>query len=105
MAKANRKCKTCGKEYYFCPTCGTHEPSWRKVYDTEECKISYETLARYNFGHIDAAEAIKTCTAKFVDEDLVEIVKKMKREARPVVKEEESKEKKSLFKKDIVNEG
>lgn len=33
-----RVCICCGEKYEFCPTCGKEkQPSWKMIYDTEEC--------------------------------------------------------------------
>ncbi len=94
MAKANRVCKACGKEYYFCPTCDTNKPSWYKIYDSEACKDTYKAIADYNFGHIDANQAneiLKSTNVKIVDEDLKKIVYDIKAKAnvKKVKKNEE----------------
>lgn len=35
---AKRTCICCGRSYEFCPACGGEKsPSWRRIYDTEEC--------------------------------------------------------------------
>lgn len=109
MAKSNRTCKACGKAYYFCPTCGTNEPLWKKTYDCQECKDAYEALAKFNFGHIGAKEAndiLISTGVEFVDEELKPIIYRIKSETAPkkVEKAEESEKKIFKPKKDIVNE-
>ena len=109
----NRKCKACGKEYRFCPSCGTNEPLWKKTYDCIECKDAYKALADFNFGHISAEEANKILIStgvKFVDSDLKPIINRIKSESAPkkvekvLVEESEKKIFKSKKTIDIVNE-
>lgn len=46
MSKPNRKCYTCGKEYYFCPSCGTdkNKPSWYAIFDCDVCRDVWNTI-------------------------------------------------------------
>lgn len=39
--KANHKCITCGREYYFCNACSLNDDAWRKVACTKECYDTY----------------------------------------------------------------
>lgn len=95
MAKANRICRTCGNAYYFCPTCGTHEPSWKKLYDTEECMEAYNALASYNLGNLSADETNELIKdVVFADEELKPILDKVKSECST----------KKIKKSDIVSE-
>lgn len=78
MAKANRICRTCGTAYYYCPTCGGHEPLWKKIYDTEECMEAYVALANYGADIISAEEArIAIGDIEFVDENLKPLIDKL----------------------------
>lgn len=56
--KANRICKVCGDEYYYCPNCsGNRLPSWYVAFDREDCKSLFNTCVQYNLGNIDADAA------------------------------------------------
>ena len=65
MGKTNRKCCLCGKEYYYCPNCDNgEEPTWKVLWDTENCKKIFLTITDYNFKNITANEAkkiLETC--------------------------------------------
>lgn len=100
MARTNRICKTCGTAYYFCPTCGTHKPSWYKTYDSEQCMNVYKALADYNFGHIDATTAndiLKANNVNVVGEELLTIVNDIKSKAKKLKKSEEDIVKEIIF--------
>ena len=100
MAKTNRVCKTCGNAYYYCPTCGTHKPSWYKLYDSEACMETYRALADYNFGHIDANaanEILNKNNIRVVDEDLILIIKDIKSK----VKRNKSKDEDKIVKENL----
>lgn len=45
----NRTCLTCGKTYEYCGSCpsGLNLPVWKNLFDTENCKIIFETVSDY----------------------------------------------------------
>lgn len=49
MPKANRICKTCGKEYFFCNNCERklNSPQWMLMWDTQNCKNIFEIVSNY----------------------------------------------------------
>lgn len=55
----NRTCIICGKEYQYCPTCGSDvgKPSWYFIFDGENCHEIYETCVAYRDKVITTAEA------------------------------------------------
>lgn len=56
----NRKCICCGAQYEFCPNCGSHTPSWRRVYDNKECmEIAQILIASRGENAISKSEARK----------------------------------------------
>lgn len=58
MRKPNRKCCLCSFEYYYCPSCSDgKEPTWKVLFDNENCKKIFNTLTQYNFKHITTEEA------------------------------------------------
>jgi uncharacterized membrane protein len=46
---ANRICLTCGNAYEYCGSCPTslNLPVWKNIFDTENCKIVFETVSDY----------------------------------------------------------
>lgn len=49
--KAKRICKCCGKEYEYCPHCGSKgNDSWKNLTDTKECLAVFNIVAAYNVG-------------------------------------------------------
>lgn len=45
----NRICLTCGKPYEYCGSCPSslNLPVWKNLFDTENCKIVFETASDY----------------------------------------------------------
>lgn len=69
MAQANRICKTCGKEYFFCSHCekSLNSPQWMLMWHDENCKSVYEIASDYAQGRIskkDAKERLAKCDLK-----------------------------------------
>lgn len=69
MAQANRICKTCGKEYFFCSHCekSLNSPQWMLMWHDENCKTVYEIASDYAQGRIskkDAKERLAKCDLK-----------------------------------------
>lgn len=59
MAKNNRKCYTCGKAYYYCPTCTPKEPSYKVMHCSETCKAIWSILVKNGTGKLSAQEAME----------------------------------------------
>ena len=58
MRKPNRTCCLCGTEYFYCPSCSDgKDPSWKVLFDNENCKKIFNVLTQYNFKHITSDEA------------------------------------------------
>lgn len=55
--KNNCKCLLCKTEYYFCPTCNKTQPSWKRIYDSENCMIIFNTVGSYLAGSLTKEEA------------------------------------------------
>jgi hypothetical protein len=57
--KANRVCKTCQTEYYFCPNCNnvTAADKYKNIFCSKNCRDIFQTVARYSMNHITKAEA------------------------------------------------
>lgn len=45
----NRVCLTCSKAYEYCGSCPSslNLPVWKSLFDTENCKIVFETVSDY----------------------------------------------------------
>lgn len=58
MAKTNRECYTCGKEYYYCPTCPseTKKETFYNMFHCERCSKIFKTLTDETFKHITTAQ-------------------------------------------------
>ena len=58
MAKSNRECYTCGKEYYYCPTCPseTKKETFYNMFHCERCSKIFKTLTDETFKHITTAQ-------------------------------------------------
>lgn len=58
--KSKRICKCCGKEYEYCPHCGSHsDEMWRNLTDTKECLAVFNIVAAYNVGRATAEQVKK----------------------------------------------
>ena len=58
--KHNRTCIICGKNYHFCPSCGSSDsskPSWYFIFDGQNCHDIYEVCVAYRDKQIDVKEA------------------------------------------------
>ena len=55
-----RKCICCGTRYVYCSRCpgGVHQPSWRNIYDTEECMKLFDICSAYKNGFMKKGEAL-----------------------------------------------
>jgi len=89
-----RKCVVCGKEYEYCPHCARfkHLPVWMLAYCSDDCKETYMAINQYDFGHIDAKEALKIVDSykvKIANKELAKSVKDMKKETKKKVETEE----------------
>ena len=58
MAKTNRKCYTCGKEYYYCPTCPseTKKETFYNMFHCERCSKIFKTLTDETFKRLTIAQ-------------------------------------------------
>lgn len=68
MAKKNRTCAVCQTAYSFCPNCEKNytdpQPSWKIMFDEENCYKIFEILSAYSCEQIseDAArEGLESC--------------------------------------------
>lgn len=56
----NRECVVCKTRYEYCPHCNhdINAPSWKAIYDSENCKKIFDACSAYVFKHINASEAL-----------------------------------------------
>ena len=61
MARGDRTCIVCGKDYVYCPNCQKGDPNetWRNIYCSEECRGIYKICNSFAFGHTTAEAAKK----------------------------------------------
>jgi hypothetical protein len=107
MARRERNCYLCGKDYKYCPTCTQDrmKPSWMAEFHSESCKNIFDICTRYNMGIMtkeDAREALDNCDLSnkanfksYVQTDLKNIFadespKKAKSKTREVVIKKEN---------------
>lgn len=91
MPKTNRKCKACGTDYYFCPSCNNkNEPNWKILFDTENCKKVFSVTNDFGFNNITADEAnsiLKTCDTNVnFSDSIVKMINKINEETSAVSK-------------------
>lgn len=55
-----RQCLVCGTTYTHCSRCpgGSNLPSWKNIYDTEECKNIFDICSAYVNGYLKKGDAI-----------------------------------------------
>ena len=67
--KSRRICKCCGKEYEYCPHCGSHsDEMWRNLTDTKECLAVFNIVAAYNVGRATAEQVKKVLTENSIND-------------------------------------
>lgn len=73
MSNSNRKCFSCGKEYYFCPTCPTKgkTESFYNMFCSERCSKIFKVLSDETFKHVTTEECKKELQKLNVKKDEV----------------------------------
>lgn len=108
MNKNNTKCVVCGKQYYYCNTCKSQDPSWMISFCCDNCRQIYNTVAKYGIGKLTQEQANKKLKEldlskenSFTDttKKLISEIKKI--EEKEIVKNEEKLEQE---KEAIINE-
>lgn len=51
-----RQCICCGQTYSYCPNC-SHDPAWKLLYDTEQCREVSNIVSAYNMRTISKDKA------------------------------------------------
>ena len=107
MAKANRKCKLCGKEYYFCPQCNDNlsnpKPAWFGIYHDINCKNIFDILVKYStkrFTKDEAYVALNACDLSDVnnyDEDAQKLIHEIVSSTNEKKEDKESEKKRLKF--------
>lgn len=69
MPQANRVCKTCGKNYFFCSNCDKtlNSPQWMLMWCSENCKAVFEIVSDYaqkRLSKQDAKKKLEKCNLK-----------------------------------------
>lgn len=90
MAKTNKTCKCCGKEYTYCPTCNYNEPTYKQIVCGEDCNTIWTTLSRNGVGLASAQETLDALADVKIPSTLQSGVKahldRLKAEVKPVSK-------------------
>lgn len=58
MAKSNKQCHVCGKEYQYCTTCQYTEPAYKALVCSEECDSVWQVLSKNGVGLMPAKETL-----------------------------------------------
>ena len=60
MPNHTRQCIVCNQKYDYCKACPSskNEPTWRAIYDTEECKKVFEICSAYINKHMSKGDAV-----------------------------------------------
>lgn len=61
VRRKNKVCVVCGKEYEYCNRCkaDANQPTWKAIYDNENCRKIMNVATEFVAGHIDKDEAKK----------------------------------------------
>ena len=59
MGTLNKTCLVCGSNYHYCYTCPSdlRNPSWKNIFDVENCKDIFNILSKHGQGMISDEEA------------------------------------------------
>lgn len=73
MAKPMRTCIVCGKQHEYCGYCSKYDslPTWKFLFDTENCKDVFHAVSDYLQGEITedvARERLSKCNLSVKDE-------------------------------------
>ena len=104
MAKFQKTCKCCGKEYTYCPSCNYTEPAYKQFVCSEDCNAIWQALSRNGVGIASAQETVDAIAAikmpaslqpavKAHIDRLKASVKRTTKKVEPVVDVEEVKQK------------
>lgn len=69
MARGDRICLICGKNYHYCPHCEDTKSTdtWKALYCSLACRTVFDTLSKFVNGHITADVAYEKLSALNVD--------------------------------------
>ena len=69
MARGDRTCLICGKQYKYCGTCPEAKPSetWKALYCSQACRRAFDTLSKFVNGHITANVAYDSLSVLDID--------------------------------------
>lgn len=59
MAKVQKTCKCCGKEFAYCPSCNYTEPAYKQFVCSEDCNAIWQALSRNGVGIASAQETVE----------------------------------------------
>lgn len=83
----NRKCYTCGKEYYYCFSCPDElRPTYLTMFCCEDCVTVFDALCNYGSNKLTAKECNELIKDKIPEEfsnyseGCQKLIKKMKKE-------------------------
>ncbi len=102
MKKNNTKCVVCGKEYYYCNTCKSQDPSWMISFCSDNCRKIYNAVAKFGMGKLtqeQAKDALKDLDLSKYD-NFTDSTKRLISEINKIDEKEELEEEK----KDVQNE-
>ena len=90
MAKSNKQCHVCGKEYQYCSTCQYIEPSYKELVCSDECDAVWQALSKNGVGLASAKETVDVLSKIKMPETLKpgiqEHIDRLKAEVKPVAK-------------------
>lgn len=95
MPQANRVCKTCGKNYFFCSNCDKtlNSPQWMLMWCSENCKAVFEIVSDYAQNRLSKNEAkkkLEKCNLKVeysFTEKIRNYIEEIMAEEKPIVSE------------------
>ena len=92
MAKSNKICRVCGKDYQYCSNCNYKEPAYKQLVCSDVCNEIWKALSKNGVGLATAQETLDVLSEVKMPAVLQPSIKahvdRLKAEVQPVVKQQ-----------------
>ena len=90
MAKVQKVCRVCNKEYTYCPSCNYNEPTYKQLVCCEDCNTIWTVLSRNGVGLASAQETLDALAGiklpSTIQSGIKAHIDRIKAEVKPVAK-------------------